>query len=216
LRIAEAARHCRFVATFHVRRLPHYYAVTQPMFLTWRLQGSLPANRVFPETASSGRAFLALDRLLDGGRTGPLYLARPEVASLVVEAIRFREGALAHCRLHAWVVMANHVHLLITPLVAVSQIMQSLKRFTAREANRLLCLTGRAFWQEESFDRLVRHEAEFTRIVRYIEMNPVRAGLAETPGIFGDPARAPIDNRRAGCRPALQNAAAGLGADQGL
>jgi REP element-mobilizing transposase RayT len=165
------------------------------MFVTWRLHGSLPAHRNFPEMPNSGRAFLALDQLLDRGSTGPLHLARPEIASMVVEAIRFREGTLAHYRLHSWVVMANHVHLLITPLVEVSQIMQSLKRFTARAANRLLCSTGQAFWQEESFDRLVRGEAEFARITRYIEMNPVKAGLVETPEDFRWSSARPIDNR---------------------
>ena len=59
-----------------------------------------------------------------------------------------------------------------------------MKRFTAREGNRLLGLTGQPFWQEERFDRLVRNDAEFGRIARYIEMNPVRAGLVETPEAF--------------------------------
>jgi REP element-mobilizing transposase RayT len=172
------------VASFHVRRLPHYYATGQPVFLTWRLHGSLPVGRVFPAAATSGKAFLLMDRLLDGGRSGPLYLRRPDIANLVVEALRFRERESAEYRLHAWVVMANHVHILITPEVPISKIMQSLKRFTAREGNRLLGLTGQHFWQEESFDRLVRNDAEFGRIARYIEMNPVRAGVVETPEAF--------------------------------
>lgn len=41
-------------------------------------------------------------------------------------------------------------------------------------------MTGTAFWQDESFDHRVRDRAEFSRIVRYIEMNPVRAALAAT------------------------------------
>ena len=127
---------------------------------------------------------------------------------MLVEAIQFREGALGHYRLHAWVVMANHVHLLITPLVEVSRIMQSLKRFTAREANRLLCLTGQAFWQDENFDRLVGDETEFARITRYIEMNPVTAGLVETPGAFRWSS--------AGRVKMLEEAAGGLVADEGL
>jgi hypothetical protein len=45
-------------------------------------------------------------------------------------------------------------------------------------------LTGRAFWQEESYDRLVRHEREFVNIANYIEMNPVSAGLCATPEDF--------------------------------
>jgi REP element-mobilizing transposase RayT len=69
----------------------------------------------------------------------------------------------------------------MTPLVAVSSVMQSLKRFTAREGNRILGLTGRPFWQDESYDRLARNDTEFERITRYIETNPVKAGLAATP-----------------------------------
>jgi hypothetical protein len=41
----------------------------------------------------------------------------------------------------------------------------------------MLAMTGSAFWQEESYDHLVRHEREFEKIRNYIEENPVRAGL---------------------------------------
>ena len=94
---------------------------------------------------------------------------------MVVDAIHYREQDLGHFQLHAFVVMANHVHLLITPRVEVSRLMQSLKRFTAREGNRMLGRSGQPFWQDESYDRLVRDEVEFKRIARYIEMNPVKA-----------------------------------------
>jgi hypothetical protein len=83
------------------------------MFLTWRLHGSLPSHRNFPQATTSGRAFLALDRRLDCAATGPLYLRQPEIASMVVEAIRYRDPA--HYQLHAFVVMPNPVHVLITP-----------------------------------------------------------------------------------------------------
>jgi REP element-mobilizing transposase RayT len=125
-----------------------------------------------------------MDRLLDNARTGPLYLQRPEIAAMMLNAIRYREEPLRHYQLHAYVVMANHVHLLITPFVDVSKLMQSLKRFTARKANEMLGLAGQPFWQDESYDRAVRNEAEFQRIVRYIEWNPVKAGLVTTPEAF--------------------------------
>ena len=83
----------------------------------------------------------------------------------------------------------------MTPLVEVSKVMQSLKRFTAREGNRILGLTGRPFWQDESYDRLVRNQTEFQRIAHYIEMNPVKAGLAATPEEFAWSSARPIDNR---------------------
>ena len=73
--------------------------------------------------------------------------------------------------------------------------MQSLKRFTARECNRVLGLTGQAFWQDESYDRLVRNETEFARIATYIEMNPVKCGLALSPEEFPWSGARPIANR---------------------
>ena len=100
-----------------------------------------------------------MDRLLDTTRTGPHYLRIPEVAQMMVDAIYYRDQREYH--LHAFVVMPNHVHLLMTPLEAVSKVMQSLKRFTAREGNRMLGLTGQPFWQDESYDRLVRNATEF-------------------------------------------------------
>jgi len=181
------------VTTLHHRRLPHYHAIGQPIFVTWRLAGSLPENRNFPATATSGQAFVAMDRLLDNARTGPLNLRIPKVAQVVSDAIHYRERK--HYELHSYVVMPNHVHLLITPLAELSKITQSLKRFTAFECNRILGLTGRAFWQDESYDRLVRNGAEFARIANYIQMNPVKAGLAATPEEFRWSSSWPIDNR---------------------
>ena len=103
---------------------------------------------------------------------------------MVVETIYYHAQTLGHYKLHNFVVMANHVHLLITPHVPVSKLMQSLKRFTAREGNRILGVTGQPFWQDESYDRLLRDEIESERIANYIEMNPVNAGVALMPDSF--------------------------------
>jgi hypothetical protein len=73
---------------------------------------------------------------------------------------------------------------LTTPLVEVSKLTQTLKRFTARSANQLLGLTGQTFWQDDSYDHLVRDDEEFDRIVRYIENNPIKAGLVAQPEDF--------------------------------
>ena len=83
----------------------------------------------------------------------------------------------------------------MTPLEDVSKVMQSLKRFTARESNGMLGLTGQPFWQDESYDRLVRNDTEFDRILNYIERNPVTAGLASTPEEFPWSSARPIGNR---------------------
>ncbi|HEU4389053.1 MAG TPA: hypothetical protein VFV34_14730, partial [Blastocatellia bacterium] len=58
---------------------------------------------------------------------------------------------------------------------------QRLKGYTAREANRILKRTGLPFWQRESFDHWPRSDAEFVRIIAYIENNPVKSGLCKKP-----------------------------------
>jgi REP element-mobilizing transposase RayT len=83
--------------------------------------------------------------------------------------------------LHAFVIMPNHIHLLITPGVPVSRVMNGLKGVTAREANCILHNRGQHFWQDESFDHWVRTSAEFDRIQAYIERNPVSAQLVSKP-----------------------------------
>ena len=84
----------------------------------------------------------------------------------------------------AFVVMPNHVHLLINPKVPAAKITQFIKGVSARRANAILQRTGQPFWQDESFDRWVRSSKEMGNIIRYIENNPVKANLAAEPGMF--------------------------------
>ena len=164
------------------RRLTHERETTRPVFLTWCLFDSLPSHRTFPEgEVSSGRAFAIMDRLLDEADTGSFYLRQPLIEDMVVEAMHYNASALGQYELHAFVVMPNHVHLLITPRIELPRITKSLKGITAKRANEMLWLTGTKFWQEESYDHTVRNEQSFGRIWSYIEMNPVRAGLVRRP-----------------------------------
>ena len=152
------------------------------MFLTWHLKGSLPLNRYPPPSSpSGGKAFVWMDRFLDTARTGPLWLRMAPIAALVVDAIRFGQDELKHYETGAFVVMPNHVHLLVVPHVPVARLTRRSKGYTARQANRILARTGEAFWQPESYDHRVRNDKEWERIVRYIENNPVGAGLAAWP-----------------------------------
>jgi putative transposase len=124
-----------------------------------------------------------MDRLLDEARSGPLFLKQTTVAQIVQDSILYG-ASLGHYVIHAWVIMSNHVHLLVTPHACVSRAMGSLKATTARRANLLLGRTGHAFWQDESYDRIVRSEDEFRRVQRYIENNPVKAGLVTSPEAY--------------------------------
>ncbi len=175
LRIFTSAQH--YLHMQHRRYLPHIYVIGAPLFVTFRLHGSLPPGRHFEDKRlTAGQQFLCLDQLLDRGTFGPLYLKIPAIAEIVVRAIH--RGAASDYTLHAWVVMPNHVHLLMTVLNDVSNALQKLKGVAAMEANQNLGLRGNPFWQRESYDRLVRDEAEFRRVKNYILQNPVKAGLA--------------------------------------
>ena len=86
-------------------------------------------------------------------------------------------AGMGNYRLGAFVVMANHMHVLLFPLVPPNKLLQSLKGFTAQEANRLLGRTGNPFWQPETYDHWVRNDEEWRKIASYIENNPVKAGI---------------------------------------
>ena len=89
-----------------------------------------------------------------------MYLRRPDVARIVVASIHKGE-ALGHYDWGAFVIMANHVHLLIWPKVPPDRLLKSLKGATARAANRLLGRTGESFWQKAL--RPVRNASEFDK-----------------------------------------------------
>ena len=121
-----------------------------------------------------------MDKLLDMARGGPVWLKDTHVAEMVVATLR--QGHLGErYRLSAFVVMSNHVHVLLESLTPVARLTNWIKGVTARQANAILGLSGAPFWQHESYDHWARTPEEFNRIVKYIESNPVSAGLVDPP-----------------------------------
>ncbi len=163
--------------SYSERHLPHWQPEDAALFITWRLHGSLPRIPAPTEDQPGGKAFAAIDRELDKAATGPRWLLDERVAQCVVDALKYGQDNLHLYELHAWVLMANHVHILIYPEAELSRITKSIKNYSARQANEILGLTGQPFWQDESFDHWARGPEELERIVRYIEENPVSAGL---------------------------------------
>ena len=164
--------------------MPHFDAGEIPQAITFRLAGSLPKERldawreelsILPADKSDIERRRRIEAYLDAGH-GEVWLANPRIAAIVEDAILYFDGERYY--LHAWVIMPNHVHVLITPRqeYRLSDIMHSWKSFTAKKANRVLGRSG-SFWQLEYFDRYIRNERHFGAIVEYIERNPVKAGL---------------------------------------
>jgi REP element-mobilizing transposase RayT len=76
------------------------------------------------------------------------------VADRVTDLILNGEKELGYFSLHAFVIMPNHVHLLMAPKRPLQRIMNGIKGSTAHSANTILGRTGKPFWQDESFDSL--------------------------------------------------------------
>jgi REP element-mobilizing transposase RayT len=180
--------------------LPHVKHEGASYFVTFRLADSLPqsvllrfkaeqaeaqrragANPSREETEEIDRALQRkIERYLDRG-IGACHLRRPEIADLVAAALRhFHEQQYL---LDDWVVMPNHVHVVLWPMpdFTLSEILRGRKTFTARGANLMLGTAGKTFWQRESYDHWIRNDDEKARIRRYVRGNPVKAGLCKVP-----------------------------------
>lgn len=187
--------------TFYRRNLPHFQFDFSYYFITFRLYNSLQKEiveslkkyysdnknritKIKDEELKSirlyelqKRYFGLFDRHLDTNKECINYLSDPRIARIVVESIGYRDGkdyeTISYC------IMPNHVHLLIFVerfVKPLYRIMQSLKRHTGRESNKIINRTG-SFWNEESYDHIVRSPTELKNIINYIMSNPVKAGL---------------------------------------
>jgi REP element-mobilizing transposase RayT len=111
---------------------------------------------------------------------GMCFLSNRDVAEMVQASLLALHGV--RYELFAWVVMPNHTHSLLSPTDgwSLEKLMHSHKSFTAHQANRILNRSGE-FWMKEYFDRYIRNAAHFEKTIRYIENNPVKAGLCPKP-----------------------------------
>lgn len=174
--------------------------------ITFRLADSLPAKvglqlRSSPVAEHAMERRKRLEHLLDQGY-GACHLRNAPIAQ-IVEAALFHFDGIQY-RLLAWVIMPNHVHVLIEtiPGYPLAEVVQGWKSFTAKAANRLLGRTGR-FWQPEYFDRAIRDERHFTSAVDYVHDNPCRAGLAQQPSDWRFSSAVRLRETTAGGTPAV-------------
>jgi REP element-mobilizing transposase RayT len=168
----------RSFMSYHERRLPHAQPPGATYFLTWRLFGSLPKAIAKDLAAEApGRAFAIQDRLYDTTTRGARWLQDERVAAIVAAVIE--KGAYEYriYELHAWTIMPNHVHVVMRPVRPLPEVMRWIKGSSARAANLLLNRTGHPFWRYETYDHFIRDSEELARTIRYVERNPVCAGL---------------------------------------
>jgi putative transposase len=90
-----------------------------------------------------------------------------------------------HCRIHAYVLMTNHVHMLVTPMVehGISQMMQALGRRYVYYINKTYKRTG-TLWEGRYKSSLIDSDRYLLTCMRYIELNPIRANMVSHPGEY--------------------------------
>jgi carbamoylphosphate synthase large subunit/REP element-mobilizing transposase RayT len=178
------------------RNLPHWQQSGATYFVTFRLADSVSASlrkqwedefaawaRHHPKPWDAPTAYEYQQRFiesremwLDRGHGACLLRVR-ETAELVASALRHFDGE--RYVLDGFVVMPNHVHVLVQPVGehSLSDILHSWKSFTAHQIER----SGHSepLWQAENFDRIVRGWEELLEYRRYIVRNPEKAGLRD-------------------------------------
>jgi putative transposase len=163
--------------------LPHFDQPGVRQMLNYRLDDAMPASRRHEwegllEIQDDLRRRAKIETYLDRG-LGNCELRDRRAAAVVEENWLHFDGQLY--RLLAWVIMPNHVHLAVeiwqTPLV---ELMRDWKGYSARRINRLLGRVGK-LWQDDYWDRYLRDEEHYCKVVHYIEWNPVKAGLVRSP-----------------------------------
>ena len=178
------------------RNLPHWTREGSIYWITFRLADSLPQEKLNAWRAErelwlkqhpqpwSDEDWKQYDESLgermqswlDAGY-GSCALGRPDVRQIVQDCLLRVDGQ--RLRIHAAVIMPNHVHLLLEPLAGseLSELLKGIKGASARKANQILGNTGTAFWMDESYDHIVRSERQHQHLIRYIMENPVKAKL---------------------------------------
>ncbi|MBN2704717.1 MAG: exodeoxyribonuclease VII large subunit [Pontiellaceae bacterium] len=179
----------------HARNLPHWTQEGMTYFVTFRLADSIPAAKLrqwsndreiwmkdhdepYSDEEKNEYHRLFSEKIqgwLDAGM-GSCLLKKPAVAKLVGDALMKFDGD--RYDLGEWVVMPNHVHLLVTPRsgYTLSDLLHSWKSYTAHEIAKLEGVDG-AVWQHESYDHIVRSPEQLVHFENYIHENPGRAGV---------------------------------------
>ena len=164
--------------------LPHYYASYKYQFITYRLADSLPQDvfqRIKRESLSNDASHekrKEIESYLDNGY-GSCVLQNPVVAMIVIE--NWQHFDRRFYDLIAYVVMPNHVHLLIKTYENkdLDEIVHSWKSYTSKRINGVIQKEESKVWQAEYWDRFIRDERHFINAREYIHNNPVKAGLVD-------------------------------------
>ena len=147
-------------------------SVPQHLLKRWREEAEGSSDKV-----RAAKVHRLVSEFEDTGY-GACHLRQPAIASVVQDALLYGDGDAY--RLLEWCIMPNHVHVLLEPRRPLSGVVRAWKAITARRANRILHRKGR-FWMVDYYDRFIRNRRHLETVRRYIQHNPVGAGLCRAP-----------------------------------
>ena len=181
--------------------LPHWHDEKAIYFVTFRLADSLPVTAMkefkawreqkreeflhgnvsttFWDDVERQRQNL-IEKLSDKGH-GECILQHPDIRQVVCDALLHFDKV--RYWVHCFVIMPNHVHIIFE--CAEGYMMQAIlsawKSFSAHQINKMLHRKG-SIWQDESFDRIIRDNDHYDKVLNYIARNPLRL----PPNTFSD------------------------------
>lgn len=166
------------------RFLPHYDGSGKYQSITFRLNDALPSKVLqrLNTVEDSLEKILKTENELDFGY-GSCLLRYPSIAQLMQNVLKYFDGE--RYSLTAWVIMPNHIHVLIKTYenYPLGKVVHSWKSYSSLKiANKCSELDVEAInpiWQREYWDRFIRDENHFQKVVAYIHDNPVKAGLVK-------------------------------------
>ncbi|MDB5389019.1 MAG: hypothetical protein JWM11_4665 [Planctomycetaceae bacterium] len=184
--------------------LPHWRQSGATYFVTYHLFDSLPQPKLRELEALKGdwerkhpeprgkdawddlarEAMRRADAWLDQG-IGGCQLKSPEISQLIADAMHRSDGS--RCELGCYIIMPNHVHVVLRPLAPESDplemILKHWKASSLRSIEEKLKTAkskpSEMMWHRESFDHIVRDAEQLWRILQHIGSNPKMAGLPE-------------------------------------
>lgn len=185
----------------HEGNLPHWEQKNVWFFVTFRLADSIPKEKLEQlkqdrknwdkknknkkeyskeEWKEYNRLFNErVEKWMNAGY-GSCLLKEEKNAIIVADALKYFEGK--RYELDEWIIMPNHVHVLVKPLkdYKLSEITHSWKSYTANEINKANNREGQ-LWLHESYDHIVRNDRALEALRNYIRQNPIKAGISIVP-----------------------------------
>ncbi len=171
--------------------LSHYDGDEVYQFITFRLYDSVPKELIInwqdelgitddnkKDTDEYIKLHTKIAKYLDKGH-GSCFLNNKTVKKIVEDALMFHHKE--RYDLIEWIVMPNHVHVLIkvNPNHSLSKIIHSWKSYTANKANKILGRKGK-FWMNDYYDRYIRNDKHFQATIEYIRNNGRTEGKGES------------------------------------